>query len=1107
MLGFIIGTNENARREKLYSAIRDWGKSALLIVPEQFSFESEKLLDEFLGAEAAQKTEVLSFSRLCNNIFRRFGGIAGEHIDDTSRLLIMGAALTQCADELRYYKKNVRGAAFIQKLIEADSELKNAAVGISVLSEFFAEEDSAFSEKMGDLSLVLELYNAMLEKNYTDPLCDLVKAAELLSENDFFGETAVFIDNFAGFTGSEKKMLRRIIDQSPLVTVSLCCDGIFDQSGGTGLFSQIQKTASGLIHIAKDCGTKITVPVLAEAENDERPAAVAGIENGFFRRAEPADNSDKAVRLISAADPYDEAAFVACMARELAEKGFRWKDMTVIARDFSDYERPILEAFEKAGIPLYMDRREALSAHPLSAFVTASLAACRSGFDTTEVLRILKTGILPLENGEIAEFENYCFVWEIRGKMFLSDFTGNPKGFKEEAEGDFEPLERINGVRRALFIPLSKLRERIKSSDGKEFAGALFDYLTECKVTEGLRRLYFEYTAEGKLAEAEDLDTLWSYTVSSLDKFRAALAGITLPAAEMTRLFETAAGYAKIGVLPHSLDCVYCAAADRARPSGIKAAFIVGVCEGDFPAPPKSGSLITESDRRLISKMGIELSENSEEALLSERIFAYNAFCCASEKVFVSFPHFGADSGEKEPSALITRLKEAVAPLPEESTADFQESFRLCSESLAFDRLASFGRESSPASEALKKYFSEKPEWSARAQKLGVPAAAYSFVLKDERSAGALFGTSLRTSPSGIEEYEKCPFSYFADKGLKLAELKKAQLSPLSAGNIIHRVLQDVVSEKGAAALSEMSDGELRAEIEKSMSEYLETVMGSAENKSGRFLYLYKRIGSFLLRLLRRLGEEFSVSEFEPYGFEIPLDDEGEIPCYKLETAEGRKITVTGRIDRLDIMEKNGKRYVRVVDYKSGTKNLELRDIYCGLNLQMLVYLFSIWKGGKGGLSSAVPAGVLYMPAADKVQSLERHSPPEKIRENELATFRMNGLLLEDEAVLSSMEPALAGIYIPAKRDKNGEVTGSLVNLDEMGKIERHIDKLLGEMFDGLSGGKISAVPFINEPQHPVCAYCAYKPVCRRAPDDPYREFGSIKKDEFFKLIKGDEEA
>ena len=1102
MLRFIIGTNEESRRKRLYEDIAAQ-ESSYLIVPEQFSFESEKLLDEFLGTEKAQQVEVLSFSRLCNSIFRRFGGAAGEYTDDTSKLLLMGAALSSVGDELCYYKKEVHGAPFIQKLVAADNELKNAGIEPSALLRL-AEKGGTLGQKAADLSAVFELYNAMLEKSYIDPLTDIKRACDILLENDFFGEKAVFIDNFTGFTGSEYKMLRSIIEQSPFVEVSLCCDSIYDRSGGTELFSKTQRTAGRLEKIAKDVGSVIKTPVFAEPENDSRPEGIKLIEEHFLRS--PSENKENLgeVRLINASDPYDEANYIAVMARNLAENhGYRWRDMAIIARNLSPYEHALPAAFKRAGIPLYMDKAAELSAHPLSAFISAALGVIRGNFPSAEVLRLLKTGILPFSEEEIAEFENYCFIWNIRGKLFLSPFTGNPDGFREAKPETAEKLEKLNALRERIVLPLEKLKKAVENADGTEFSSAFYDYLCECEVTEGLRRLYDELSSAGETEKAENLDAFWSFTVDALDKFSSALGGVRLGKENMTRLFELIISEAKIGVIPHTLDCVSAGTADRMRPSDIKAVFVIGLCDGVFPAVPKNGTLFTDEERKLLAEEGIELGEGENDDVLSERMFAYTAFTSASERVFATFPRYGISSEEQNPSMLIARLKEAVGAFSVEDTFDAREDFWLCSESFAFEHLASLGKKSTPCGEMLKKYFSEKEVWNSRAQLLGKAVLPEEFVIEDKETAEELFGKKLRFSPTKIEKYTECPFSYFAGSGLMLRERQKAELSPLSAGSLIHRVLEVLIPKLGGKGILALSENDLRREVDIVLSEYLEEVMGSAEGKTARFMYLFRRTAAFVVKLLRHIGEEFEHCEFVPFAFEESLGGD-KIGFYRLKTQDGKEITVEGQIDRIDVLNRDGKRYVRVVDYKTGSKKLELDDVYYGINIQMLVYLFSIWKNGKNGLENSIPSGVLYMPAKNSVLSLGRKDIPDKGESTQRGAFKMNGLLLDDESVLNAMELGLNGIYIPAKMGKDG-VTGSVASIDKFEIIKKHIDSLLVNIANELSNGKIAALPYSKGSDNP-CGWCGFKSVCRRSKNAPFNEHETFDDKEFYQRVKGGDE-
>ena len=312
-----------------------------------------------------------------------------------------------------------------------------------------------------------------------------------------------------------------------------------------------------------------------------------------------------------------------------------------------------------------------------------------------------------------------------------------------------------------------------------------------------------------------------------------------------------------------------------------------------------------------------------------------------------------------------------------------------------------------------------------------------------------------------------------------------------------------LVPKFGGSGISKLSDEELRFEVNAVLKEYLDSVMGSEKGKTSRFMYLYRRTASFIVKLLKRLGEEFFDSEFVPYSYEEPLGGK-QVGFYRLETPDGKEIIVEGTIDRIDVLDRDGKRYVRVVDYKTGSKDFALCDVYYGINMQMLVYLFSIQQGGKGKLSGTVPSGVLYMPAKNSVLKIDRNDSPEKKNDATRRSFCMNGLLLDDEAVLNAMEPGLSGFYIPVKQRRDGSFT-SVASLAEFGIIKNHIDSLLIKMAKELSEGKIAALPYRKSNSTP-CDFCRFKGVCRRNEDAPFVEHESFSDDKFFEKVKGGDE-
>ncbi|HXK78412.1 MAG TPA: PD-(D/E)XK nuclease family protein [Oscillospiraceae bacterium] len=1105
MLRLIIGTDSRARRRALYHRIADAGEGALLIVPRQFSFESEKLLGAFLGGEKRSLAEVLSFPKLCERIFHQYGGFAGDHIDDTGRLLLMSAALSETEGELRFFTKSAKDAAFAEELVQADGELRKGGVTGADLEKIAEDRaGSVLGEKSADLAKILSVYRAMVSAGYADELDEIPRVTAMPETKEFFRDKKIFFDSFNRFSATESRLVSLMLETAPEVTVSLCCDTVFDRLAGAGPFAVCQKTAARLHRAAEDAGIPSFVEDAGFSPEGEVAPAVRHLAEHFLQPVPVPFSGDASgtVELYQAANPYEEASFVVSSVRELAERGYRWRDVCVIGRELSSYEHPLVNAFEKAGIPYFLDRRDDAADLPLTAFALAALECCTRNFEAASVLRMMKTGLLPFSEEDVAEFENYCEIWSIRGRLFLQPFIASPSGFDPPAEGDGALLERLEAMRRQVMEPLEALKTGLDRCDGRRFCDEFFRFLEACNIPDCLRRLSESYEAAGKLQAAAELSTLWDSLVALLDRFYTGLGGVSLGLAKMAKLFAISVSAADLGVVPQTADCVTIGTADRLRPVDSKAVFIIGLNDRVFPAPLGAGGLFSSAEKKELAEIGFELSDTEENLLAEERSYAFTAFTAPSEKLVVCRSRWDVKGDELGESSFLARLTSLFPGLRSKTAADYGKEFFLRTERNAFDALTEAGEENA-SSAALREFLSARPEWRETCGRLRTGVDPSRFAMTEPGLSDALFGKKLRLSASKIEAYESCPFSFFVQNGLRLKERRKAELSPLDTGNLIHYILQVMLQTYGGRGLAALSEKERKAEVLRLLEEYLSGVLGGEENKSGRFLYLYSRLAGHLTRLFARIAEEFRQSEFEPAGFEVPVSEEEGVEPLRLLTPDGRTVLVEGRIDRVDVLEKNGKRYARVVDYKSGTKAFDLSDVYYGLNMQMLIYLFSIWQDKRSEFAGDTPAGILYMPAKDTSPAAERASAADPCSSEAALRFRMNGLLLDDFSVLNAMEPGLAGVYIPVKMKKSGYDTANLATLEQFGAIRRHVASVLASMAEELGAGRIEALPAARDDKK-QCEHCRFQSVCRMPEDGPCVKLGRLTKKEFFDGIGED---
>lgn len=1108
MLHFIVGIAGTGKTESIIAKIHaaaTSSKCVIYLVPEQYSFEAERAVHRRLGGRLSLKVEVLSFTRAANSVFRAYGGLAGTSLTKTAKYLLMSLAAQEVRDKLDLYGKSCGKTAFLETLVQTCGEFKTAGITCERLEGFVKTcGDTALKRKLGELSVIYSAYQALIERGYTDADDDLIRACELLENNCFFKGYTVFVDGFAAFMAGELEFLGHILSQSADVYFAFTADGVLDESKGMGVFSAAKSAMNRLSRMAGSLGVEVGEPeLLAEPYRFLKPE-LKHIAICFGQPAAPVYNADysNALAVRAASDIYGELDFVAAeILRLVRDEGCRFNEVAVIARNPEPYSRAIETAFSLHSIPYFMSVREDIENMPLVSCVLAAINAARGGLDSTLTLLFAKSPLLGLDAGDIAALENYCYCWGVRGAQWETDFAGNPRGLAAElTESDIDLLAQINETRKAVSAPLLRLRAAFKEPDGQSFAKGIFALLEETNAAESLAR--YAETLENPDAFLAESAQLWEHLMETLDVFGAVLNKSKITAARLCELFKLAVATGEIASPPQTLDQVLIGAADRIRPEKLRAVFIIGANENVFPAELKGSGVFSDAERGSLIDAGLEISAPALQKAALEKYFAYFALTLPSEWLFVSFPRSNLKGGELLPSSIISELGLMFPELPK------QDGDSLCGVSnaeSAFELFSKKYREDSEISASLREFLSG--EYAGLLQKMSQAAEKPAHKIADSAAARELFGRFMRLSPSRVERYYKCPFSYFAQDGLGLKPRSRVEFSGLESGSVIHHVLQVMLQKYGGKGLCSISDKEASAEIAGIIREYLAGRIDDVSKLPSRLRYLFGRLSGALLRLLRRLGDEFSQSSFEPAAFELPIKTGGEVEPLRLETADGANVVVEGVVDRVDVMNKGGKRYIRVVDYKSGIKSFALHDVLYGLNMQMLVYLFTIAENGTGKLADAIPAGVLYMPARDRYVTAARGSDAANVQKTREKEWRMSGLLLEDEEALRGMERDIAGIYIPVKLDKSGKLeTSSLATYAELGKLAKKVKRQISQMAELLGKGAIEACP-IGDGGRITCEYCDYKALCGFEQGDAVRQIAKLDKDEFFKLLEEDEQV
>lgn len=1102
MLQLILGPAGTGKTTEIYRRIAadiQNGGESILIVPEQFSFESERTLCALLGEKAALRVQVLSFTRLCHKIFYRYGQVAGSYVDSTARYLLMSLALEETAGQLEIYQAQAARASFVPIVLEMVSEFKNAGVSAeAVLTAAQGLGDERLSQKLHELGVLYAAYQALLEKSFYDPADDINRALALCEGGAFFAGTKVYLDGFTAFMAPEFRLIEQMLSEGAEVTAAVCSPFLTDAENGLGVFSAPSATIRRLAGAARRSGVALRSPMFMTEQRRMRSEALRHLERCYLQDSVRYEGPQTSIRLVEAADPIDEVERAArVISKWVHEEGLRYREIAIVARSMESYSDALCDVFKRYQIPLYLDRRENVESFALINLILSALLAVRTSYDSAQLITLSKLPLSGIAPEDACELENYCFIWNIRGRMWLSPFQNHPDGLAGRMdETASERLQRIEAARRALIAPLIPLHEALRDTTGRLFAQAVWQYLTDSGARERLEALC-AVSAEEEYIDIQS--ALYDSVIDILDRFDQILGDRRLGSSRLIELFRLAVQSGDVGQLPQTLDQVLAGAADRIRPGAVRAVLILGAAEGDFPLRLDTGGLLSERERLLMQHSGVSLNTSAGELAALERFYTYFALTLPSERLAVSYPRRTLAGEGKRESILVRELRALFG----DSLLQPEDPLEgIYTEESAFSLLCAHWGGSDTLSACLRAHFEGTAE-SARMVRTIDFAGDKQFSIADPSVARKLFGSRQALSPSRLERYFNCPFAYFCDGGLRLRPRRRVEYSPLESGSLVHYVLEIMLRKYGAdeAALPPLTA--LREEVASQIGEYLQGRIEDVQAVGERFRYQFIRLRNMLARLILRLKEELSQSEFAPYAFELPIRLEEANQPVVLTTPGGNQVYIQGIVDRVDLLESADGRYLRVVDYKSGTKKFNLTDIYYGLNLQMLIYLFTLSQRGDARLRGAFPAGVLYMPAREEALNVSRDTTPEEIAALRAEGYRMNGLLIDNLSVLTRMENGLSGVFIPAKLKKDGTLDShsSVASLQEFGRLHKHIEKLICEMADNLSLGKVEAHPVSGE-GHDPCVYCDYRPICRVEEKHARRILEKLTREEMMDRLK-----
>lgn len=1102
MLNIIVGTAGTGKSRELASRIGaavSEGKSVYALAPDQFNFEFGRMLYKQMGAELFNRMELSLFSRIARNILRSAGTSAGSYADDTVRTIVMFRALKELTAEkaLDFYAHQAENHGFISDALEFVKTFRVNNISPELLSDKTGMTPDAIRGKYLDISLIYTRYSKLLrECGYKDGDSDIAEAAKKAEGTDFFRGMNFYIDEFKSFTPDECELLKVMISQAESVTVALNCD----TDSGAAIFATPLKTLGILCGYAESLGVPARITRLTENRRFKYPE----LEHFSLNVLRPVrrcfEGSCGHISVYKADDPYAEADYVCAEIRRLiTRENYRCNEIVILTREKQRYSSVIESAAQRYGIPLFSSENGSVSHKSLIIFVSTALVLASKGCPSAEEwLRYAKTGFAGIDNIQCSILEDYCYKWSVEGEMWLAPFriSDDNDNAAEEA-------------RRLLTEPVAELRVKSRGATAAEICRAVYAFFDRISLQKNIEAA----SSEGELIKAANADAmaalrelrqLWNMLCGTFTTIYHAVGNVKMSMADFADMFMQIAAGLKISAPPQTLDAVSVFSSDTARLASPRAVFVVGANEGLFPYAVKPSALITDKEISALKKCGLEIGGGVAEKINDEYYTVYAAVSAASERLYISYAAASPDGSAMYPSVPVKQAQVMFGGGINRDASSVGMPFFCSTQAAAYYQYVQNYHRGDNVCASVRAALEEAvPSSRTRFEYLDGLATVHRHRLSPQYSA--VFGKKLNISASRFEDYKKCPFMYFCKVGLNIYPAKRIVIDAPSKGNIVHYCLCGFMRDVPAEAFRQMEDETMLEKIGALLREYYESdEIGGKYGKTMRYSEAYGRLASTLFDILSRLRDEFSQSEFKPAAFEYRLRSDGDEPPVKFGSGDA-EVYFIGSVDRVDTYTEGGTTYVRVIDYKTGEKKMKLEDIYYGIDMQMLLYLFAITEPGlKGNFHSDIPAGVLYMPAHDMKCTLDRGE--EDIEPAKKETFKMNGIMLAERGVLEAMEQKLEGFYIPIKLDAHNEfkIGTTVFGTEDFKRLRRYTEELVGMTAKDIYGGKIEANPLISRDSDP-CGFCDYRSVCGNYPNIVRREYVSDAAAQMKNIILGKE--
>ena len=1070
--------------------IENQEQKIFIIVPEQFSYATEKRLLEALEEHATVNAEVISFKRLAHRINQEVGNSKNVLLTKQGRAMLVKYIVDTYKKELNFLGKINE----IDLILRTITELKKHNIDNSNLQKQIDELDNKYLKlKLEDISKIYSVYQETLQNNYIDEDDALTILSKQIEQSSILDNSYIYIDEFAGFTTQEYLIIKEILKKAKEVKITICTDKLeIDKQPESDIFYPNKKTVQKLIKAAKEVNVGIEEPIKLEESYRFKNEELKFLEQNIFNTKNYTYEGEvNNLHLNICANPYTEIEETAKRIIDLVRtKNIRFKDISIIAKNMEDYISVVNVIFAKYNIPVFIDSNKQLNDNILIKYVLSIFDIYTKGWSKDAVIAYVKTGFTGLAKQDIYKLENYCNKWQIRGN----------KWYKEDWNQDIlnKDLESLNKLRRIIVEPLVKLNTELKN---KKTAGEITKKLYEFLEENGIKdKLYSKIESLEDEIYANEYISSYNVLIDILDEINLIFGEQKVTFEEYKDILKQGLEISSFGEIPQNIDMVVIGDVERSRSHKVDTIFILGLNDGIYPSIQKAEGFLNDSDREILEQNGLELAKGTLESLYDEEFNIYKAFTTAESRMYLSYLSSDKEGNATRASTLITKIKKIFEKLKEEDSVLEKEETIGIAEASFTDLLYNLRKLQNGEKIDTKwgnayNWYKDSKDWQSKLD-FAIKGFNDTNVAENisENNIKRLYGNTLKTSISRLEQYRKCPFSFYLKYGLKLKEKEELKIRRIDTGSFMHDVIDTFFENTNN--VKTITEEEIEEKVESIINEKLNLNKNYIFTSTPKFVLLTERLKKVLLLSLKYIVFQVQNSDFNVLGNEVEFKR-------KIGNVE-----IEGKIDRIDSLDEPNGKYIRIIDYKSSEKNIDLNEFMAGTQIQLITYLDSMVEQ-----EQSKPAGMLYFKLIDPLIKENKNKTEEQIKEDLRKEFKMNGMILADINIIKKMDTSFEQGYsnsLPIYIDSHNNISNgksNVVTKEQFTILQKRAQKIIQQIGKEILGGNIEISPvYSKKRKEDGCKYCEYKSICRfNNKQNQYKFIENKKKDEILEELKEEE--